>query len=90
MTVEIEVMYTVTPPVASVIVEAIIVGSAEAEDEAVIDPAEVAADPPEVPAAALALETADPAELTPEAAVADDSSPPPPPDPAWPPMSAPC
>ena len=75
----------------AVVVEAIIVGAADSVDEAVIDPADVAADSPEVADTlllGLALETA---ELTSEAA-ADEASPPPspPPDPACPPISAPC
>jgi hypothetical protein len=65
VTVEIEVIYTVTPPVASVVVEAIMVGSADVDEEAVIEPAELAAEVADVAAAPLALETA---ELAAEAA----------------------
>jgi hypothetical protein len=86
VTVEIEVIYTVTPPVASVVVEAIMVGSADVEEEAVIEPAELATEVAEVATATLALETA---ELAADAAE-EGASPPPPPDPACPPISAPC
>jgi len=94
VTVEMEVIYTVTPPVASVVVEAIMVGSADVEDDAaadadedaVIELAEDANEVAEVATAPLALDTA---ELAAEAAP-DTLAAPPPPDPACPPISAPC
>jgi hypothetical protein len=89
VTVEIEVMYTVTPPVASVVVEAIMVGAADTSDEdAVIELGEVAADPAEVGVVeAVASEMA---ELATEAEALETSLAAPPESGAGAPPSAPC